>query len=93
MYDPTSGCIREGVPQDISRTLRKRTYLIEKARNANIVGEHPTLPVVPIWTGGALSACAFQCPIPVQEVSSTVPHQEAVLVFTASRQNHRPLVT
>ena len=41
MYDPTSGCIREGVPQDITRTLRKRMYLIEKARNANIVGGTP----------------------------------------------------
>ena len=38
MYDPQTGCIREGVPQDISRTLRRRAYLIEKARNANIVG-------------------------------------------------------
>ena len=39
MFDPRGERMREGVPQAITRTLQKRAYLVERARNANIVGE------------------------------------------------------
>ena len=38
LLNPQSGEVRGGVPQEILRTLRKRNFLVEKARNANIVG-------------------------------------------------------
>ena len=38
LFSPATGVVQEGVPQDIRRTMRKRTYLVERARNANIVG-------------------------------------------------------
>ncbi|KAK9814668.1 hypothetical protein WJX72_009496 [[Myrmecia] bisecta] len=38
MFDPAAQCWQEGLPTEISRTLRKRYYLVEKAKNANIVG-------------------------------------------------------
>ncbi|EIE23796.1 diphthamide biosynthesis protein [Coccomyxa subellipsoidea C-169] len=38
MYNPQEDSLREGLPSEISRTLRKRNYLIEKAKNANIIG-------------------------------------------------------
>lgn len=39
LYNPQEDSLREGLPSEISRMLRKRNYLIEKAKNANIVGE------------------------------------------------------
>ncbi|KAK9905896.1 hypothetical protein WJX75_008313 [Coccomyxa subellipsoidea] len=38
MYNPQEDSLREGLPSEIRRMLRKRNYLIEKAKNANIVG-------------------------------------------------------
>ena len=38
-YNPSNDDLEEGVPADITRTLRRRKYLIEKARNANIIGK------------------------------------------------------
>eukprot|EP00884_Botryococcus_braunii_P018631 jgi/Botrbrau1/5451/Bobra.27_1s0004.3 len=37
-YDPTSGTLAEGVPRQVEQTLRRRAFLLEKARTANIVG-------------------------------------------------------
>lgn len=37
--DPSGDCaVQEGVPQQVRTALRRRAYLIEKARTANIVG-------------------------------------------------------
>ena len=44
MCNPSSGDLVEGVPADISRTLRRRYFLVEKARNANIIGKPPEAP-------------------------------------------------
>ncbi len=38
MYNPQEDSLKEGLPSEICRTLRKRNYLIEKAKNANIIG-------------------------------------------------------
>lgn len=38
MYNPREDSMREGLPLEISRTLRKRHFLIEKAKNSNIIG-------------------------------------------------------
>ncbi|BDA47727.1 probable 2-(3-amino-3-carboxypropyl)histidine synthase subunit 2 [Coccomyxa sp. Obi] len=38
MYNPHEDSLREGLPSEISRTLRKRNFLIEKAKNSNIIG-------------------------------------------------------
>lgn len=38
MLEPGEGRWQDGVPLDISRSLRKRYYLVERAKNANIVG-------------------------------------------------------
>ena len=40
-YNPSTGDMVEGVPADISRILRRRYFLVEKARNANIIGKLP----------------------------------------------------
>jgi hypothetical protein len=51
LFSPTTGVVQEGVPQDILRTLRKRTYLIERARNANIVGAPSPLEPCVLFPG------------------------------------------
>lgn len=61
VYKPDSGDLVEGVPVDISRTLRRRTFLVEKAKDANIIGKPPdscvaclcccSPPLVPCTTG------------------------------------------
>ena len=38
MYNPREGSMREGLPLEIRRTLRKRNFLVEKAKNSNIIG-------------------------------------------------------
>jgi hypothetical protein len=37
-YDPASSTLHEGVPLHIEQSLRRRAFLLEKARLANIVG-------------------------------------------------------
>lgn len=39
MWDPCEDRWQEGIPLEIIRTLKRRYYLVEKARNAHIVGE------------------------------------------------------
>ncbi len=41
VYNPRNGKLVEGVPAELSRTLRRRYYLVDKARNANIIGKPP----------------------------------------------------
>jgi diphthamide biosynthesis enzyme Dph1/Dph2-like protein len=38
VYNPYSGQVMEGVPPEMTRLLRRRNFLVEKARNANIIG-------------------------------------------------------
>lgn len=38
MYDPENGSWQEGLPLDISKTLKRRYFLVEKAKNANVIG-------------------------------------------------------
>ena len=44
MLEPGEGRWQEGLPLDITKTLRRRYYLVEKARNARIVGGASTSP-------------------------------------------------
>ena len=37
-FDPSTGTLTEGLPMEVSRLLRRRYFLVEKARQANIVG-------------------------------------------------------
>ena len=39
MYDPETNAWQEGLPRDISKTLKRRYFLVEKAKNANVIGE------------------------------------------------------
>ncbi len=39
MYDPEHSNWQEGLPLDISKTLKRRYFLVEKAKNANVIGE------------------------------------------------------
>ena len=41
VYNPRNGKLVEGVPAELSRTLRRRYDLVDKARNANIIGKPP----------------------------------------------------
>lgn len=38
MYDPELKTWQEGLPVDISKTLKRRYFLVEKAKNANVIG-------------------------------------------------------
>ena len=51
MYEPEEQRWQEGIPMEISKTLRKRYYLVEKAKNASIIGEVPLLKQVSNATG------------------------------------------
>lgn len=44
-YDPEQDKWQEGLPVQISRTLKRRYFLVEKAKNANVVGEPKRAPV------------------------------------------------
>jgi diphthamide biosynthesis protein 2 len=37
-FDPGAGALREGLPPEVGRALGRRYYLVERARNASIVG-------------------------------------------------------
>ena len=39
VYDPATDTMTEGLPAEVSKLLRRRYFLVEKARNANIVGK------------------------------------------------------
>lgn len=41
MYNPASHSWQEGLPHQISRTLKRRYFLVEKAKNASVVGGLP----------------------------------------------------
>lgn len=38
MYDPEHNSWQEGLPMEISKTLKRRYFLVEKAKNANVIG-------------------------------------------------------
>lgn len=38
MYDPEQNSWQEGLPVEISKTLKRRYFLVEKAKNANVIG-------------------------------------------------------
>lgn len=38
MYDPDLRTWQEGLPLDINKTLKRRYYLVEKAKNASVIG-------------------------------------------------------
>jgi diphthamide biosynthesis protein 2 len=38
LFDPSGGGLSEGLPPGVARTLRRRYYLVEKARNADVIG-------------------------------------------------------
>ena len=38
MYDPELNTWQEGLPTDISKTLKRRYFLVEKAKNASVIG-------------------------------------------------------
>ncbi|KAL0034135.1 hypothetical protein WJX79_011070 [Trebouxia sp. C0005] len=38
MYDPAENSWQEGLPIAISKTLKRRYFLVEKAKNANVIG-------------------------------------------------------
>lgn len=38
MLDPEEGRWQDGVPLKMTRTLKRRYYLVEKAKNANVIG-------------------------------------------------------
>ncbi|KAL3143282.1 hypothetical protein ABBQ38_002125 [Trebouxia sp. C0009 RCD-2024] len=38
MYDPELKTWQEGLPQDINKTLKRRYFLVEKAKNASVIG-------------------------------------------------------
>ena len=44
VYNPSTDNLVQGVPADISRTLRRRYFLVDKAKNANIIGKPPEPP-------------------------------------------------
>ena len=53
MYDPASTEWQEGLPCDISKTLKRRYFLVEKAKNASVIG-NTTLTIathtnLPAW--------------------------------------------
>lgn len=45
MYDPELKTCQEGLPQDINKTLKRRYFLVEKAKNASVIGT--TTPSAP----------------------------------------------
>lgn len=51
MYDPGEDEWQEGLPTHISRTLKRRYFLVEKAKNANVIGEQIRL--------GCIGTCAM----------------------------------
>jgi hypothetical protein len=44
MYDPAENSWQEGLPIAISKTLKRRYFLVEKAKNANVIGMAQHLP-------------------------------------------------
>ena len=38
MFDPHLKTWQEGLPLDINKTLKRRYFLVEKAKNANVIG-------------------------------------------------------
>ena len=44
MYDPAENNWQEGLPIAISKTLKRRYFLVEKAKNANVIGMPQHLP-------------------------------------------------
>ena len=44
MYDPAENSWQEGLPIAISKTLKRRYFLVEKAKNANVIGTAQQLP-------------------------------------------------
>lgn len=38
MYDPELKTWQEGLPLDINKTLKRRYFLVEKAKNASVIG-------------------------------------------------------
>jgi len=44
MYDPEKNSWQEGLPIAISKTLKRRYFLVEKAKNANVIGMAQHLP-------------------------------------------------
>ena len=44
MYDPAENSWQEGLPIAISKTLKRRYFLVEKAKNANVIGMARHLP-------------------------------------------------
>ena len=38
MFDPEAKTWQEGLPLDINKTLKRRYFLVEKAKNANVIG-------------------------------------------------------
>lgn len=45
MHDPELKTWQEGLPLDINKTLKRRYFLVEKAKNADVIGTHsPLLP-------------------------------------------------
>ena len=47
MYDPGLETWQEGLPLDINKTLKRRYYLVEKAKNASVIGAPSTPPPSP----------------------------------------------
>lgn len=44
MLEPDEGRWQDGIPLGVTRCLKKRYYLVEKAKNASIVGEASEKP-------------------------------------------------
>ena len=54
MYNPESSACQEGLPGDISKTLKRRYFLVEKAKNANVIGESRSADINDMDTSAAM---------------------------------------
>lgn len=47
MFDPEAKTWQEGLPVNINKTLKRRYFLVEKAKNANVIGIPATPTAIP----------------------------------------------
>ena len=84
MYDPEQDSWQEGLPIHISKTLKRRYFLVEKAKNASVIGEsRPNMPLFTRYQYLAIAICHSSHKNPAA-LSSLLPQQDHDRVFVSS---------